>query len=307
MNFTHKKPNPIGSRKGFALILALGLMSLVLLLLVSFSALIQVESTASDNQRNSLIARQNALIGAYQALGALQQYAGPDRVVTARGDIYGRDVVHPLWTGVWSTTNATANPTWLVSGKYSEDASAFEVFPTSSSPFTQTVVISKANRPSTSNDGLFYDNGEVKVGRMNISSGDSSSGGYAWWVADEGTKASFARMNTTDGNTASVSDPTLTISSNSTVIARSRQYMLARAGLEDSLLNAVQTDGQLGGGSFEAYLDRGNNLDALMRLSSVKDLNYLDENLFPQSSLNGTSERMSRPTSTISTPVPMAC
>ena len=104
-------------RRGFALILALGLMSLVLLLLVSFSAMISVESTASQQNLAQHIARQNALIGAYQGLGALQQYAGTDQRVTARADIDLANSANPYWVGVWSTTaSGTTTPMrWLVS------------------------------------------------------------------------------------------------------------------------------------------------------------------------------------------------
>ena len=73
------------SSQGFALVLALSLMAFVLLLLLSMSALLRVEIMNSSQQQQYLLARQNALVGLYQAVGELQQAAGPDQRVTATG------------------------------------------------------------------------------------------------------------------------------------------------------------------------------------------------------------------------------
>ena len=64
---------------GFALVIALSLMSFVLLLILSLMTFVQVEIRASSDLKERLAARQNALLGAYTALGRLQQQMGPDQ------------------------------------------------------------------------------------------------------------------------------------------------------------------------------------------------------------------------------------
>lgn len=99
------------SQHGFALVLALSLMAFVLILLLSISTLVQVESRSASITIDQLKARQNALLGAYIAVGNLQKAAGPDQRVTARAEILDTDattetvegVAQPMWTGVWES------------------------------------------------------------------------------------------------------------------------------------------------------------------------------------------------------------
>ena len=119
---------------GFALVIALSLMSFVLLLVLSLSALLQVENSTATTSAAELEARMNAQLGAMIALGDLQRYTGPDQRVTARADILlapgetgftGQE----RWTGVWSSKSDTSDvldekdnlnnrqAVWLVSGE----------------------------------------------------------------------------------------------------------------------------------------------------------------------------------------------
>ncbi|WP_309384471.1 hypothetical protein [Cerasicoccus frondis] len=68
---------------GFALIIALSLMALMVLLTVSVSTMVQVELSSSTHRKNEDIARMNALYGMQVALGELQQLTGPDQRATA--------------------------------------------------------------------------------------------------------------------------------------------------------------------------------------------------------------------------------
>ena len=104
---------------GFALVLALLLMAFVLLLILSMTTLLQVESRAASNSLQILHARENARLALMLAIGQLQKHAGPDQRVTARADILGDGNFDPsarFWTGVWDSTDPAATPTWLVSG-----------------------------------------------------------------------------------------------------------------------------------------------------------------------------------------------
>ena len=72
---------------GFALVIALSLMAFILLLILSITTLVRVETQSANVQLAQLKARMNAQLGAMVALGDLQRFTGPDQRVTARSDI----------------------------------------------------------------------------------------------------------------------------------------------------------------------------------------------------------------------------
>jgi hypothetical protein len=107
---------------GFSLILSLMVMAGIVMLVVTLSAFITIESRAAMNQQLAVRSRLNALVSMRLALAHLQQEAGPDRRSTARADITQPEVIfaykfrNPMWTGVWRTDRPNQAPSWLVSG-----------------------------------------------------------------------------------------------------------------------------------------------------------------------------------------------
>ena len=75
------------SKKGFALVLALSLMSLVFLLVVSLVSLVSTDLNLSELRKQKILARANARLGMMVALGEIQKHLGPDTRVTATADI----------------------------------------------------------------------------------------------------------------------------------------------------------------------------------------------------------------------------
>ena len=131
MNSNHIFPHQsrsVHSQHGFALVIALSLMAFVLLLLLSMTTLVQVETTSAEIAKTRLIAQQNALAGALTALGELQQHCGVDQRSTATAGINDTNattpdiidgVEHPQWMGVWRYDEASQTKeleTWLISG-----------------------------------------------------------------------------------------------------------------------------------------------------------------------------------------------
>ena len=96
-------------KRGFALILALALMSVTFLLVLSLISYVIVELRTAEARKASTLSRAHARLGLAVAIGELQKFAGPDRRVTATGSILDDDpytpevdgVDHPHWTGVW--------------------------------------------------------------------------------------------------------------------------------------------------------------------------------------------------------------
>jgi len=128
-------------KSGFSLILSLTVMAFVVMLVISLSAFITIESRAAMNQQLATRARLNTLVSMRLALAHLQQEAGADRRATARADITQPGISagslrNPMWTGVWRTDKPDLPPAWLVSGLGDQPAGTQTVslFQTGSTP-----------------------------------------------------------------------------------------------------------------------------------------------------------------------------
>jgi hypothetical protein len=126
-------------------------------------------------------------LGLNLALGQLQRHAGPDAVVTGTGGVGGAAVSTRVrqWCGVWPA-GATGNPLWLVSGAANSASPAIDP--------ARTPVVRLVGAGSVGTEGA--DQEFVEVGRELILAPDEHDGAerpqgaYAYWVGDEGAKAS---------------------------------------------------------------------------------------------------------------------
>ena len=150
------------------------------MLLLLMATLVKVETSASSQQLIQLQARQNALLGVMIAIGELQKHAGPDQRVTARADILGDDVAEGarFWTGVWDSSNPSAPPIWLVSGENPDPESESADMEITDKSIINILNSDKSLRPLSLNP--------VNATLVNI-----PSGRLAWWISDEGVKASI--------------------------------------------------------------------------------------------------------------------
>lgn len=119
---------------GFALLVTITLLALLVLILVSLASLTRVETQVAHNTRQVDQSRQNALLALSVALGELQRLAGPDQRATAMAEITGSAVDGARhWTGVWGNSRAAddlesapATLGWLVSGNERSSFTASE-------------------------------------------------------------------------------------------------------------------------------------------------------------------------------------
>lgn len=221
----------------------MGLMSFILLVLLSLSLILQLENQAALQQRYHEQAKTNALLGLDIALGQLQANLGPDRRVSAKADILELNTEKPTlpenkhWTGAWSNEiedfdHRLDSPellNWLVSGtgltdlevtpdKYAPQASALA--PVSS----QDVLLVGANSAGADpEDHVVVPFEPIK------DSDDKTIGSFAYWVGDEGVKARLNLAN--DGNS---SDPVAT-KDNQSVGAPNRYGIAAIEGFNTAL------------------------------------------------------------------------
>lgn len=182
--------------------MALSLMAFVLLLLLSMSALLRVELVNSSQQQQYLLARQNALVGLYEAVGELQQAAGPDQRVTATGalranPLAGTEHLVGAWDASDQDNDGVADGSfvrWLVS--------SLEPADTSNADFINAVMpitYDGSQYLATNSDyALLVGSGSVAPNPSDPSRMPAvvaalkpinSGGRYAWWVGDEGVKA----------------------------------------------------------------------------------------------------------------------
>ncbi len=165
-----------GSRRGFALVLSLGLMAMLLLLMVALSTLVQIEVNVASGREVHARAQANARFALHQALGELQRVAGPDQRQSARADILGVGVAQAgnhYWTGIWDATSPLSEPSWLVSGAAPD--------PRISPADAATLV------PAHAPAGL----PAVTAPTVALDLSDGWEHRIAWWVGDEGVKASL--------------------------------------------------------------------------------------------------------------------
>jgi hypothetical protein len=167
---------------GFALVIALSLMAFILLLILSITTLVRVETESANIQLAQLEARMNAKLGAMIALGDLQRYTGPDQRVTGTGELIDTTADSKKHhTVVWDATEPTsADPiSWLVS------KSEQVVFNEAGASDTEWPILVSER---TSDGNLLAE--AVRAEPVPITGqNNENTGEYAWWVGDEGVKA----------------------------------------------------------------------------------------------------------------------
>jgi Tfp pilus assembly protein PilX len=184
------------AQEGFALIITITLLAFLLLVMVGLATFTKVETSVSDNALKQTQAKQNALMALNIALGQLQKHAGPDTRVTATADfVPGATNLH--YTGVWDSTTATAAPlTWLVSGN--ETGNLLATTPTNAAA-TVTVVDTNTVGTALASDKVTAPLVPIKANGVPGQPDGTKIGNYAWWVGDQGVKAT---LNFTEDNTS---------------------------------------------------------------------------------------------------------
>lgn len=166
------------NERGLALLLVVSLMALVTLMVVSLAVITRIETRVGGVRAEQARARDNALLGLRTALGRLQEAAGPDRRVTATAESTG-PTNQPHWVGVWRTDTVGPEPeTWLVSGGGPDPRNA-------AAPSRQHVTLVRG-------DGSANLRVTAPLELLRTSNDrESVNGGFAYFVADQGLKASL--------------------------------------------------------------------------------------------------------------------
>ncbi len=217
------------SPRAFTLVGVLLILALVTVLVVGTTMLSQIERRAASNAAKTEAARQNALFALNSALAQMQKAVGPDQRVSARADILDNSTIdvsksslaNPLWTGVWKTFNANSGannmldvgtgpdlrswstsqegPEWLIS----QPKQSAKLDPTSwtgtlerNAPTSFTAVELAKNIGADQNLSVVAPVVPIIVPKTNGQTTNQTSGGYAYWVSDEGIKANVLPAST---------------------------------------------------------------------------------------------------------------
>ena len=170
---------------GFALIITLLLLALLVLTLYAMTALSRIGSGLSAQAVYQTQARQHALLGLNLALGELQRSAGQDGAITGMAGITGitggagKPARH--WCGVWDADGSFVS--WLASG--------------ASGPLIPALggndSIAVLSTGTLGADGTDKEHVRVLTVPLWINNAAGiaiKQGSYAWWVGDEGVKLS---------------------------------------------------------------------------------------------------------------------
>ena len=236
--------------KGFALLVALGLMSFVVLLMLSLSTFVRVNTAVASAQTEVSLAKQNALLALNMAIGKLQSEMGPDKRISAPAAILDTnpdteiidDIAQPQWTGVWNSAapfNKENFPLPLVSNNSASSDGKPDAFrswlvslPTNLDLNNEELINYVRNFNPNSRDNVLVvgdgtlgdesdDSDRVYVPKQKIfDNKNNETGSYAYWVGDEGIKAKVAPANlaNTDNDLENIQSTTVTRHSNISAI-----------------------------------------------------------------------------------------
>ncbi len=180
---------------GFSLVVAVMMMILLGTLSIGLLSLSSISLRSSQRESAAAEARANARLGLMMAIGQLQQLSGQDQRVTATASIID-DAANGKrhWTGVWSTENWDVTKPgerefvgWLVSDSQA-DLTGATTTDFVKQPVTSDDVITLVGDGSA--DGTPENEVMARLVSV-IKDGGRTAGAYAYWVGDQGVKASY--------------------------------------------------------------------------------------------------------------------
>lgn len=201
-NISNRVPFP--RKTGSVLLLTLLVVSLLMVMVLSFVVYVRMELRTLQSRQQVHRAQANARLGAMLALARLQELTGPDQRITARGEQFDGSVdnlsrpgaVLPLekhqWVGVWdSRSRDERDPTakqflgWLISGDSYNSWNAPFVSPDDA----DSVVLISAEEVARTED--------QRVARKTRWGAEGDA--FAWSIEDEGLKAQISAFFQTPG------------------------------------------------------------------------------------------------------------
>lgn len=175
-------PGALARKRGFALVLTLVLLALLVLAVVGLGTLARVGSRVAAASGQQAKARQHARLALQVALGQLQAAAGPDDRVTAMAGVAGiaagPDARTRHWCGVWTADGAFL--CWLASGAAGSAAAV-------AGEEVRLVDAGTVGAPAANSEPVVAGRVPVLVFSAELGRRERD-GSYAYWVGDLGVK-----------------------------------------------------------------------------------------------------------------------
>ena len=201
--------------RGFALVVTIAILSLVVMIALAMVSLSQVTTRSSVHSGALEEARANARVALAMAVNRLQQLSGLDTRITAPANIFIED--SPPLTGVWKSWEGTnhdssgrpISPDYGVKRLPSSDtgsrflgflvSGADSILDPVNADFSDIISSSAStdNVPLLGEGSLAQNPGQVHVKPLLI-----GNGGYAWWVSPENQKARLIHPHEPESNDA---------------------------------------------------------------------------------------------------------
>ena len=165
-------PSKTRSPRGFALVISLSLMVLLVVISVGLLGISAISLRSSSQSEALQTAKANARMALLLALGELQKTAGPDQAVTASSEVVP-GTKQTKWTGAWSTALGAKKEDvkWLVSGETPD--------PVAGATDGELTVVDFPDAAK-----------RISVPAVQLAAtGNGIPGRYGWWIGDEGAKA----------------------------------------------------------------------------------------------------------------------
>ena len=190
---------------GSVLLVTLLVVSLLLVMVLSLVAIVRIELRKVTAHQDMLQARSNARLGAELAIAKLQELAGPDtRVTTPVNTAPGAPAVHrhlgkavdaaayrPDGEDGLLTFNSDFTSTLGYFLSVSDDFSLADF-----SPFDEHDAVRNGYVPLVDTGSVFDPDDRVAAPERDVlNSSEDRTGGFAFWIADEGLKS---RLNISD-------------------------------------------------------------------------------------------------------------
>lgn len=188
------------------MLLTILVVSLLLVIVLSFVVFVRMELRQAVNRQNLMQARANARMGAQLAIARLQELAGPDTRVTAPAKIPAGNPPNQQWiTAIYDSAAFLQTPGGglSVNSDYArnlgymlslQNPNAFD--PAAFFPFDGSGNVLNGFIPLVStgsiNPGIDENNDAIPdgvVAAQQVAIPGTQASSYAWWVGDEGLKA----------------------------------------------------------------------------------------------------------------------
>lgn len=199
------------SKHGFALVVTLSLMVIIVVIAVGMLSLgtVALRSSSTDSARN--VARGNAKLAVMLALGELQRTLGDDRRISADASIIDGSK-HPNVVGVWKSWSPKLadNPLGTSPNYATAKSSRFVSWLTSSPNPAELNTEDWANSGLLSNPVELFahakDGFSLSGSRVKTPAGSGMGGAYAWSVVQEATRTKINVAGPEDGPAREIND-----------------------------------------------------------------------------------------------------